>query len=200
MFKLSPFVIALLAGLSSASPVVETSGGPPEAGNVCRPVGLDQTVNYFLQSSCNSTLVWQAEEVTPTHFEFVDLVAKTNASAGTQARNNQLWAIRPVNHGNTLAIVSAGPASEICANGDGGPLDSLDCPSVSAGQANQTAQFFVTCESCAEDNLGATRCQIQSANEGQCASFLDDLNNVIKLDDCSSYQPHQFWDIVSGSY
>ncbi|GJJ15075.1 hypothetical protein Clacol_009350 [Clathrus columnatus] len=192
MFKFSPLFVLLLAGLSSASPVVETSGGPPEAGSVCRPIGLVSTVNFFIQSSDNASMVWQAEQVTGTNFAFVDLVAKTNASAGTQPRDNQLWAVEAVNNGNTIALVSAGPAAEVCANGDGGPLDSLACPFVfSAGQANQSAQFFITCESCAEDNLSATRCQIQSANEGQCASFLDELNNVIKLDDCSSFQPHQ---------
>ncbi|KIJ52022.1 hypothetical protein M422DRAFT_243608 [Sphaerobolus stellatus SS14] len=202
MFKLSSLFIALLAGLSYASPVVDSRAGPPEADKAddfCIPAGLDKTVRYFLQSSGNRTRVWEAEEVTTGNFEFVLLAAKTNASAGTQALNNQLWAIQPVNHGNSFAIVSAGPTADICANGDGGPLFSFACPTVfSNSSVAQSSQFFITCKSCAANNQGATRCQIQSANEGQCASYLDPVNNIIKLDDCSSKanQPHQFWDIV----
>ncbi|KIJ52024.1 hypothetical protein M422DRAFT_243609 [Sphaerobolus stellatus SS14] len=199
MFKLSPFFIALLAGLSYASPVVDTRAGPPENDNTCHPTGIGKTVRYFLQSSVNRTQVWQAESVSTGNFGFVDLAPKTDASAGTQALNNQLWAIQLVNNRNSFAIVSAGPTADICANGIGGPLSSFACPTVfSNSSVAQSAQFFITCKSCAANGQGATSCQIQSANEGQCASYLDPVNNVIKLDDCSSKanQPHQFWDFV----
>ncbi|KIJ32644.1 hypothetical protein M422DRAFT_35762 [Sphaerobolus stellatus SS14] len=177
MFKLTPLFITLLAGLSYASPAIQARAGVPEADNICRPVGIDKTVHYVLQSSSTPSSVWQAEGVTTTDFSFVDL--------------------QSVNNGNSFAIVSNGPTTPVCANGDGGPLDSFACPTVlSTNQVAQSAQFFITCQSCAANNQGATSCQIQSANEGQCVSFLDANFNTVKLDDCSSSQPNQFWDIV----
>ncbi|KIJ50052.1 hypothetical protein M422DRAFT_27465, partial [Sphaerobolus stellatus SS14] len=191
MFKLTPLFITLLAGLSYASPAIQARAGVPEADNICRPVGIDKTVHYVLQSSSTPSSVWQAEGVTTTDFSFVDLQTKTSGSTAQQ------WSIQPVNNGNSFAIVSNGPTTPVCANGDGGPLDSFACPTVlSTNQVAQSAQFFITCQSCAANNQGATSCQIQSANEGQCVSFLDSSFNTIKLDDCSSSQPNQFWDIV----
>ncbi|KIJ30241.1 hypothetical protein M422DRAFT_268290 [Sphaerobolus stellatus SS14] len=112
---------------------------------------------------------------------------------------NQLTdAIQTVNHGN-FAIVSGGPTSNVCINGDGGPLDSFQCPDIfTAEDVAQAAQFFITCQNCASNNKGATRCQIQSANEGQCVSFLTvDESKTIELVDCSSRDPNQFWSIVA---
>lgn len=66
---------------------------------------------------------------------------KTNVTAGNQAFDNQVWAVWPVNDGNSFAFVSQGPPSNVCANGDGGPLDSLDCSSVySNSEVAQSAQ------------------------------------------------------------
>ncbi|KIJ35078.1 hypothetical protein M422DRAFT_34805 [Sphaerobolus stellatus SS14] len=172
--------ISLLAGLSYASPAIQAHAGVPEADNICRPVGIDKTVHYVLQSSSTPSSVWQAEGVTTTDFSFVNLQF-----------------IQPVNNGNSFAIVSNDPTTPVCANVDGGPLDSFACSTVlSTSQVAQSAQFFITCQSCAANNQGATSCQIQSANEGQCVSFLDVNSNTVKLDDCSSSQPNEFWDII----
>jgi len=67
-----------------------------------------------------------------------NLQAKTNATAA------QAWTIASVNHGNSAAIISKGPTSAVCANGDGGPLDSNQCPTAVAGVADQTAQVRET--------------------------------------------------------
>ncbi|KIJ37154.1 hypothetical protein M422DRAFT_260310 [Sphaerobolus stellatus SS14] len=186
MFKLSPLFVALLVTVAYASPAINArSGGPPENENICNP------------SASTPGGVWQAEDVTTGNFGFVDLATKTNATSG-QALNNQLWAIQTVNHGN-FAIVSGGPTSNVCINGDGGPLDSFQCPDIfTAEDVVQAAQFFITCQNCASNNKGATRCQIQSANEGQCVSFLTvDESKTIELVDCSSRDPNQFWSIVA---
>ncbi|KIJ53055.1 hypothetical protein M422DRAFT_25925, partial [Sphaerobolus stellatus SS14] len=159
MFKLTPLFITLLAGLSYASPAIQARAGVPEADNICRPVGLDKTVHYVLQSSSTP------EGVTTTDFSFVNL--QTSGSTAQQ------WFIQPVNNGNSFAIVSNGPTAPVCANGDG------------------EIQFFITCQSCAANNQGATSCQIRSANKGQCFSFLDANSNSVKLDDCSFSQPNQ---------
>ncbi|KIJ26605.1 hypothetical protein M422DRAFT_272299, partial [Sphaerobolus stellatus SS14] len=148
------------------------------------------------------TKVWQAEDVSADTFNFVDLQSKTTATSG-QALNNQLWSIQPINDASSFAFISAGPTATVCAVGDGGPFNKVACDGVfnTTGPLNistvvQTGQFFIDCITCDAKGKGATNCQIQSAFEGQCVSFLDDQTfNTIKLDDCSS-QPHQLWDIV----
>ncbi|KIJ25099.1 hypothetical protein M422DRAFT_273956 [Sphaerobolus stellatus SS14] len=84
-------VITLLAGLTCASSAVERRAQPPEADDICRPVGIDTPVSRLNTPS------------------FLSLMAQVKAFA------NQLWFIQPVNHGNSFAIVSTGPTSNVCA-------------------------------------------------------------------------------------
>ncbi|TFK37173.1 hypothetical protein BDQ12DRAFT_685456 [Crucibulum laeve] len=191
IFKAFAAAGSLLTVVAQVSPA-DTNAKCVPTSDICRPTGIQKgNSSYFIQSTGSPNSVWQAEEVTPTNFIAVDLVAKTNGTV------NQLWSVWPVNGFNSFSFVSRGPTSNVCANGDGGPLDSNACTSVFTNSTTaQSAQFFVTCQTCAADGTGAKGCQIQSANEGQCASFLDQQNNVIKLDDCSNTAPHQFWDIV----
>ncbi|KAF9042941.1 hypothetical protein BJ165DRAFT_1481782 [Panaeolus papilionaceus] len=194
MFKLSAvFITSLLAGATIASPAVGKRQGPPDQDNICRPSGIDSTVKYFIQSAADSK-VWQAEGVSASSFSFVDLQTKATGS------NAQLWSIFPINHGDSFSFVSSSVNSaNICANGDGGPLDTAACPDVASRQAPQFAQWFITCKTCASDGRGATGCQIQSAGEGQCANFLDNTSTTVKLDDCSPLQPNEFWNIVPAA-
>ncbi|PPR00713.1 hypothetical protein CVT24_001001 [Panaeolus cyanescens] len=195
MFKLSAvFVAALLSGAAYASPAITKRQGPPDEDNVCSPASIDSTIKYFIQSAVDSR-VWQAEGVSADTFNFVDIQTKVSGS------NDQLWSVFPINHGDTFSFVSSSVSSaNICANGDGGPLDTSACPDVASRQAPQFAQWFIFCKTCASDNRGATGCQIQSAGEGQCASFLGSLSsNTVALEDCSSKDPNQFWNIVAAA-
>ncbi|TFK35354.1 hypothetical protein BDQ12DRAFT_726098, partial [Crucibulum laeve] len=147
--------------------------------------------SYFIQSTGSPNLVWQIEDVTPTNFIFIDLATKASGN------NNQLWAIQGFNRHDSFSFVTKGFTSNVCANGDGGPLDSNACDTVfNTTATDQDAQFFVTCLSCG--STSATGCQFQSLGEGQCASFLDAQSTTVKLDDCANTAPHQLWDIVSA--
>ncbi|KAF9042942.1 hypothetical protein BJ165DRAFT_1529090 [Panaeolus papilionaceus] len=183
MLRLSAaFIAALLIGTSSASPAVSRS--------LCSPSAIDTSVNYFIQSSADSK-VWQVEDVSNDDFIFVDLQAKTSGSS------DQLWSVVPIT-GDTFSFVSAGvSAASVCANGDGGPLDSSACPNVGSKQVAATAEWIVTCQACASN--GATGCQLQASAEGQCANFQDDTDTTVKLDDCSSAQSNESWDFVASA-
>ncbi|PPR00714.1 hypothetical protein CVT24_001002 [Panaeolus cyanescens] len=186
MFKLSiAFVSALLYGVAYGSPAVQNT--------VCSPSAIDTTAKFFIKSAAATSLVWQAEDVSSDNFIFVDLQTQANGS------NDQLWSVIPNSNSNSFSFVSAGVASaNICANGDGGPLDSAACPDIiSARQAPQFATWSVSCQSCASN--GATGCQFQAVLEGQCADFLDDTDTTVKLDDCATNQPNQLWDIVASA-
>ncbi|KAF9042940.1 hypothetical protein BJ165DRAFT_1481779 [Panaeolus papilionaceus] len=191
MFKLSAVVVAtVFASLTYASPALETRAGPPDQVNICRPSGIDSSLKYFIQSTVGSK-VWQAQSVTPTTFGSVDLQTKVATS------NDQQWSIFPINHGDSFSFVPAGVTSGgVCVKGDGGPVWSEACPDVATRQAPQFSQFFIFCKTCGANGRGGTGCQIQSAGEGQCASYLDQVSTTVKLDDCSSKQRKQFWDII----
>ncbi|TFK35344.1 hypothetical protein BDQ12DRAFT_737634 [Crucibulum laeve] len=190
MFK--TLVAAGLLSVVAALPA-DTSAKCVPTADTCRPFGLVQgnSSSYFIQSTGSPNLVWQAEDVTPTSFGFIDLAPKASAT------NSQLWAIQGFNRHDSFSFVSKGPTSNVCANGDGGPLDTNACDTVfNTIATDQDAQFFITCQTCG--STSATGCQFQSAGEGQCASFLNKQQTTVKLDDCVNTAPHQLWDIVSA--
>ncbi|PPR00715.1 hypothetical protein CVT24_001003 [Panaeolus cyanescens] len=85
---------------------------------------------------------------------------------------SQQWSIFPINHGDSFSFLPA---------------------------AVTDANFFIFCEACGGNGLGATNCQIQSAGEGQCVSYLNEVSSTVKLDDCSSSEPKQLWNIVTAT-